>query len=257
VTTIAHPPDGAAPRRSTLAGRVDGVRVVGALGLVALLGATVLGLWVAPADGFQGDAQRLMYVHVPAAWLAYLAFGITALSSALWLWPRTRASRWDRLAGASAELGVLFCGLCLATGMLWGRPIWGAFWAWDARLVTTSVLFFLYLGYLSLRRVPADPTVRARRCAIAALVAFIDVPIVHRSVVWWRTLHQDGTVFNDDLEVKLDGTMAWTLLLAVVAWTLVYGYLLVRRYDLATVEERLEERSLDAAIAARREEGAR
>jgi heme exporter protein C len=257
VTTIAHPPDGAAPRRSAVTGRVDGVRVVGVLGVVALAAATILGLWVAPADGFQGDAQRLMYVHVPAAWLAYLAFGITALCSALWLWPRTRAARWDRMAGASAELGVLFCGLCLATGMLWGRPIWGAYWAWDARLVTTSVLFFLYLGYLSLRRVPADPTARARRCAVAALVAFIDVPIVHRSVVWWRTLHQDGTVFNDDLEVKLDGTMAWTLLLAVVAWTLVYGYLLVRRYDLATIEERLEARALDAAIEARRDEGAR
>jgi heme exporter protein C len=253
VTTIASAPGAGAAGRS----RIDGVRVVGALGLAALIGATVLGLWVAPADGFQGDAQRLMYVHVPAAWLAYLAFGITALSSLLWLWPRTRAARWDRLAGASAELGVLFCGLCLLTGMLWGRPIWGAYWAWDARLVTTSVLFFLYLGYLSLRRVPADPTTRARRCSIAALVAFIDVPIVHRSVVWWRTLHQDGTVFNDDLDVKLDGTMAWTLLLAVVAWTLIYGYLLVRRYDLATIEERLDERSLDAAIAARRDEGAR
>jgi heme exporter protein C len=254
VTTMASAPGGAgAARRS----RVDGVQVVGALGLAALIGATVLGLWVAPADGFQGDAQRLMYVHVPAAWLAYLAFGVTALASFLWLWPRTRAPRWDRLAGASAELGVLFCGLCLLTGMLWGRPIWGAYWAWDARLVTTSVLFFLYLGYLSLRRVPADPTARARRSSIAALVAFIDVPIVHRSVVWWRTLHQDGTVFNDDLEVKLDGTMAWTLLLAVVAWTLIYSYLLVRRYDLAVIEERLDERALDAAIAARRDEGAR
>jgi heme exporter protein C len=233
------------------------VAVVGAVGLLAVAVTVVLGLFVTPADGFQGDAQRIMYVHVPAAWLAYLAFGVTALCSVLWLWPRTRAARWDRMAGASAELGVLFCALCLATGMLWGRPIWGAYWAWDARLVTTAVLFFLYLGYLSLRRVPADPVSRARRSSIAALVAFVDVPIVHRSVVWWRTLHQDGTVFNDDLDVKLDGSMAWTLLLAVVAWTLVYSYLLVRRYDLAGIEERLEERALDVAIAQRRAEGAR
>jgi len=252
--TVTAPASGSS---STATRRIDGLTVAGVAALVGLATTAVMGLWVAPADGFQGDAQRLMYVHVPAAWLAYLAFGVTALASVLWLWPRTRASRWDRLAGASAELGVIFCGLCLVSGMLWGRPIWGAYWAWDARLVTTAVLFFLYLGYLSLRRVPADPTVRARRCAIAALVAFVDVPIVHRSVVWWRTLHQEGTVFNDDLDVKLEGTMAWTLLIAVVAWTLAYGYLLVRRYDLAGVEERLEERSLEAAVAARRAEGAR
>jgi heme exporter protein C len=248
-----RPPRGPAPARR----RIDGLAVVGALGVAAVAVTAVLGLFVTPADGFQGDAMRLMYVHVPSAWLAYLAFGVTALSSFLWLWPRTRAARWDRLAGASAELGVLFCGLCLVTGMLWGRPIWGAYWAWDARLVTTAVLFFLYLGYLSLRRVPTDAASRARRSSIAALVAFVDVPIVHRSVVWWRTLHQDGTVFNDDLDVKLDGSMAWTLLLAVMAWTLVYSYLLVRRYDLAGIEERLEERALDVAIEQRRAEGGR
>ena len=105
----------------------------------------------------QGDAQRLMYLHVPAAWIAYLAFGVTALASVLWLWPRTRATVWDRLAGASAEVGVIFTGLTLVLGSLWGRPVWGIWWAWDARLVTTAVLFFLYLGYLALRRIPATP----------------------------------------------------------------------------------------------------
>ena len=108
-------------------------------------------------DAVQGDAQRLMYLHVPAAWIAYLAFGVTALASALWLWPRTRAMVWDRVAGASAELGVIFTALTLVLGSLWGRPVWGVWWAWDARLVTTAVLFFLYLGYLALRRIPAAP----------------------------------------------------------------------------------------------------
>ena len=115
---------------------------------------------------------------------------------------------WDRVAGASAELGVIFTGLTLLLGSLWGRPVWGVWWAWDARLVTTAVLFFLYLGYLALRRVPAAPDVRAKRCAIAALIAFVDVPIVHFSVTWWRTLHQEATVFNPELDAKIHGTMA-------------------------------------------------
>ncbi len=144
-----------------------------------------------------------MYLHVPAAWLAYLAFGVTALASALFLWPRTRSMVWDRLAGASAELGVLFTALTLVLGSLWGKPVWGIWWAWDARLVTTAVLFFLYLGYLALRRIPSDdPIGSGKRNAIAALIAFVDVPIVHFSVEWWRTLHQKATVFNPQLDAQ-------------------------------------------------------
>jgi heme exporter protein C len=127
--------------------------VLGWASLVAVVVLALFGLWGAPPDEVQSDAQRLMYVHVPAAWIAYLAFGVTALGSALWLWPRTRASVWDRVAGASAEIGVIFTALTLVLGSLWGRPVWGVWWAWDARLVTTAVLFFLYLGYLALRHV--------------------------------------------------------------------------------------------------------
>jgi heme exporter protein C len=228
--------------------------VLGALTAASLAVLAVLGLVVAPPDAIQGDAQRLMYVHVPAAWIAYLAYGVTSLASLLYLWRRTRSQVWDTLAGASAELGVLFTGLTLVLGSLWGRPVWGVWWAWDARLVTTAVLFFLYLGYLALRRVPADPEVRARRCAIAALVAFVDVPIVHFSVNWWRTLHQQATVFNPDLNPEIDGTMAWTLLWGVLAFTLAYLYLLERRYRVAVAEERLDERLLEVAIAERRAE---
>ena len=130
---------------------------LGWLSLVALVVLALFGLWGAPPDKVQSDAQRLMYLHVPTAWIAYLAFGVTALASALWLWKRTRATVWDRIAGASAEIGVLFTALTLVLGSLWGRPVWGIWWAWDARLVTTAVLFFLYLGYLALRRVPATP----------------------------------------------------------------------------------------------------
>jgi heme exporter protein C len=229
-------------------------RVSNAIGwaaVVSLVALALFALWGAPPDEVQGDAQRIMYVHVPAAWLAYLAFAVTALASALYLWPRTRSSVWDLLAGASAELGVLFTGLTLVLGSLWGRPVWGVWWAWDARLTTTAVLFFLYLGYLSLRRIPGGEEARGKRCAIAALVAFVDVPIVHLSVNWWRTLHQQATVFNPELNPKIHGVMAFTLWLGVLAFTLTYVYLLDRRYRLACLEEGQEQRELDAAIAER------
>jgi len=226
-------------------------RTIDALTILALGVLTIYGLWIAPPDEVQGDAQRIMYLHVPAAWAMYLAFGVTTIASILWLVPRTRSMVWDRVAGASAEVGLLFTGLTLILGSLWGRPVWGVWWAWDARLVTTAVLFFLYLGLLALRAIPADPIVRARRSAIAAIIVFIDVPIVHFSVNWWRTLHQQATVFNPDLNPEIHGTMALTLWIGVLAFTLLYLSLLDRRYRLAALEEGLEERELDAAIEAR------
>ena len=227
-------------------GRALGWSSLGALVVLALFG-----LWGAPPDAVQSDAQRLMYLHVPAAWVAYLAFAVTAVGSALWLWPRTRSPVWDRVAASSAELGVVFTALTLLLGSLWGRPVWGVWWAWDARLVTTAVLFFLYLGYLALRRVPAAPDTRARRCAIAALIAFVDVPIVHFSVTWWRTLHQEATVFDPELKANIHGVMAFTLCWGVLAFTLLYVYLLDRRYQLECLEEDVEERELQRLIEER------
>jgi len=226
-------------------------RILGWAALAALAVLAVFGLWVAPPDRVQSDAQRLMYLHVPSAWIAYLAFGITAMASALYLWRRTRSPVWDRLAASSAELGVLFTGLTLVLGSLWGRPVWGVWWAWDARLVTTAVLFFLYVGYLALRRVPAPIEARAKRSAIAALVAFADVPIVHFSVDWWRTLHQQATVFTPSLNAHIHGVMAFTLWWGVVAFTILFVYLLDRRYRLEALEEDLEARELLLAIEER------
>lgn len=226
-------------------------RAFGWATIVALVVLTLFGLWGAPEDAVQREAQRLMYLHVPTAWLAYLAFFVTAVASVLFLWPRTRSLVWDRLAGASAELGVLFTGLTLAMGALWGKPVWGVWWAWDARLVTTAVLFFLYLGYLALRRIPGEPVAAGTRNAIAAIIAFVDVPIVHFSVEWWRTLHQEATVFNPELSADIDGVMALTLWIGVGAFTILYVYLLDKRYRLAALEDEQEAREVAAAIEAR------
>jgi heme exporter protein C len=220
--------------------------------LVVLAVTAVFALWVSPPRAEQGfDAVRLLYLHVPTAWIAYLAFGVTALASLLWLIPRTRDTTWDLLAGASAEVGVVFTALTLLLGSLWGRPAWGTWWEWDARLTTTAILFFLYLGYLALRRTGATSDERGKRSAIAALIAFADVPVNYLSVTWWQTLHQQGTVFNKNLNVQIDGSMAFTLILAVVAFTMLYGYLVLERFQLARLEEGREERELELAIAER------
>jgi len=233
-------------------------RVLGVATLASLALTAWLALVVSPADVNQGDAVRLLYLHAPTAWLAmYLSFGVTTLASIAYLWPRTRSRFWDQVAGASAEVGVLFIGLTLAVGSIWGRTTWGIWWTWDARLTSTAVLFVLYLGYLAVRRVPADPLVRSRRAAIVALAAFIDVPIVHLAVEWWRTLHQPATIFDERrlLDPRIHGTMLWTLLLSVVAFTLLYAWLLIHRVRLARLEEAVDDRELADALAERRAEG--
>jgi heme exporter protein C len=220
--------------------------------LAALALTAVLALWITPPRANQGfDAVRLLYLHVPTAWVAYLAFGVTALASLLWLVPRTRDATWDLLAGSSAEVGVVFTGLTLVLGSLWGKPTWGTWWEWDARLTTTAILFFLYLGYLALRRTGSTAEERGKRSAIAALIAFADVPISYLSVTWWQTLHQQGTVFNEQNKVLIDGTMAFTLVAAVVAFTMLYAYLVLERFQLAQLEEGREARELERAIADR------
>jgi len=228
-------------------------KVVFLSAMFATLAATlVFAVWVTPPREDQGfEAVRLLYIHFPCALLAYVAFGVTALASILWLVPRTRRPAWDLLAGASAEVGVVFTGLTLILGSIWGKPTWGVWWAWDARLTTTAILFFLYLGYLALRRTGATADERGKRCAIAAIIAFVDVPINYLSVSWWQTLHQTGTVFNRRLDVKIDGSMAFTLVLAFVSFTMLYGYLVYERFQLAELEEGLEERALEIAIAER------
>lgn len=229
-------------------------RLLGGGSFVLLAIVTVLGLWVTPPDDVLREHVRLLYVHPQVAWVAYVAFGVTSLASLLYLMKRTRRPEWDHIAGASAEIGVVFIGLALATGSIWGRPTWGTWWEWDARMTTTLMLFLLYIGVLALRRVPAAADVRARRCAFAALLAFVDVPIVRQSVNWWRTQHPTSTL---DTSPTVSGSMLWTMVLSFVAFTLVYAWLLVVRTRVVRWEARLEDGGLDAAIAARRAEAAR
>lgn len=238
--------------RSSLA-----VRLLGLSAAVSLAVTVWLALWVTPPAKVQGNLARMVYLHPPVAWVAlYLAFGVAALSSLLYLWRRTRSLFWDRVAAAAVEIGVVFNALTLVTGSIWGRPTWGVWWTWTARLTSTALLLVLFLGYMALRRVPADPEVRARRCAVAALVAFVDVPIVHFSVQWWQTLHQGGTVLNPTHVLKIHGSMAWTMLLGFVAMTLLFAWLLAVRYQVEVLHDRVGDEQLEVSLAERWAEGA-
>jgi heme exporter protein C len=210
-------------------------RVMGGATLVGLMATVVLGLFAVPPDATQGDVQRLMYVHVPAAWLAFMSFGVVFVASVAYL--KTGRIQWDRVAAASAEIGVLFCALTILLGSLWGRPVWGTWWTWDPRLTTTAVLLLIYVGYLSLRKVADSPARRARWSAVVGVVGFIDVPIVHMSVVWWRSLHQQATVVRPGAPT-IAGSMLATLLFALVAFSLAYGYLMAVRMRLGRLEDR-------------------
>lgn len=208
------------------------------------------GLWTAftsPPDVLQGNFARIMYVHVPSAWLAFLAFGVTALGSVGWMIRRTRG--WDRMAEASAEIGVLFTAVALFTGALWGKPVWGTYWDWgDARMASTALMFFVYLGYLALRRATPDPVQRARRSALLGLVAVVQVPLVYFSVTLWRTLHQTMTVRPTGIE--MDGEMVVALLVNLAAFTAMYATLLFARIRVGRIEEVAESTAVAPAGSA-------
>jgi heme exporter protein C len=229
--------------------------VVGAAALVALSSTTWLGLWVSPPDVVQGQLVRLIYVHPAVATCCYVAFGLCAASSLAWLWPRTRSARWDALAGASAEVGVVFCGLTLATGSIWGRASWGVWWTWDARLTLTALLFAVFLGYLALRRTGGDAGGRAKRSAITAVLCFVVVPIDHEATSWWQTLHQGDTLLRDN--PLIHGWQLATMGLSFLAFGLVLAWLIIHRYRVELLENRFETEGFALAIAERRAEGSR
>lgn len=162
------------------------------LSTVLLVAGLYIGFFVAPTDFQQGDAYRIIYIHVPAAWMAMFLYALMAVYAGLGL--AFNARLWSMMASAIAPTGALFAFISLWTGALWGRPMWGTWWVWDARLTSTLILFFLYLGFLSLQSVIEDPRRADRAGALLALVGAVNVPIIYFSVQWWNTLHQGATL---------------------------------------------------------------
>lgn len=227
-----------------------------ALGIASLL---ALGVTVAigislPTTVEQGDYSRLIAIHPGLAWASYVAFGVAALSSAAWVWPRTRDIRWDLLAGASMEVAVVFTALTLITGSIWGRPTWGVWWTWDARLTLSALMLMLELGYLALRRVPGEPEATASRSAYAAMLSVVVVPINHFAVEWWRTLHQGRSLLQSNPQRELDGEFIGAMMLGFLAMTLIYCWLVSHRTRVARLELAEHEVLLAQALQERRAE---
>ena len=208
--------------------------VLGWLAALALALGLVLGLLVAPREITQGNVQRIMYVHVPSVWVAYLAFGVVFVASIAYLWKRAAGA--DRVAHASAEVGVVFTGITIASGAIWGKPTWGTWWTWDARLTSVAILFVMYVGYLLVRTMIDDPERGARYAAVLGIVAALDVPLVHFSVYWWRTLHQPPSIVKPG-PATMPGVILVALLVNFVAFTILYLYFVTKRVGLLRAQQ--------------------
>ncbi|HBT41377.1 MAG TPA: heme transporter HemC [Rhodospirillaceae bacterium] len=226
------------PRRFMKLATVLSPWLAGATIVLAAAG-LYLGLFASPADYQQGETVRIMYVHVPAAWMAlfcYMGLAISAAVGLIWKHPVA-----DVAARATAPIGACFTFLALLTGSLWGKPMWGAWWVWDARLTSVLVLFFLYLGYMALNSAFDDPQRGSKASAILAMVGLVNVPIIKFSVDWWNTLHQPASI------VRMDGPtihpdMLWPLFLMIGAFTTYYLWVLMLRMRRELTETRLRAR---------------
>lgn len=208
------------------------------LGLTAvfMLAAMVAIFIVVPTEATEGVVQRIMYFHIPAAWLSFLAFFVVFLCSILFLWKKER--EWDIYAHASAEIGVMFCSLVLITGPIWARPIWGAWWVWDARLTSTLILWLIYVAYLMLRAQTDSESMRARYAAVLGIVGFLDIPLIHFSVLWWRTFHpQPKVITAEGLGAGMDPIMMGTLMVSMAAFTLLYCLMMGQRVRLEKMRD--------------------
>jgi len=202
--------------------------------VVAIALTYVRAIFFTPLEALQGPAQKILYVHAPAAWVAFMAFALVAVASGLYLW--LREDRLDRIAESSAEVGVVFTTVVLTTGPLWGKPIWGAYWTWDARLTLTLFLWFVYVGYIVLRGALEDRGMRARYSAVLGILGALLIPFIHLSVYLFRTLHPQPILMKPSAP-SLPGEMLTTLLLAFASFTLLYVALLRARYRYAVTRD--------------------
>jgi heme exporter protein C len=216
-------------------------QVLGVAALLMLVGGQAMAFLLSPPDRDMGHLQKIMYVHVPSAWNAFLAFFAVFVLSVLYLW--RRQERHDLMAAAAAEVGVVLTALTLALGSIWGRPTWGIWWTWDPRLTTTAILLVIFAGYLALRSFTEDVERRARWSAAVGALGFLNVPIVYMSVKWWRTLHQEQST-----PATVEPMYAWGLRINAIAFLLLTIFLVVKRYEAAKLErlraELLEEQAL-------------
>lgn len=192
-----------------------------------------------PPDALMGEVQKLMYVHVPAAWNAFISFFIVFISSIFYL--IRKKIFWDHLAASSAEVGCVLTALTLSLGSIWGRPTWGVWWTWDARLTTTAILLFLYLGFLGIRSFVEDREKRARLSAPLGILIFLNVPIVYMSVRWWRTLHQ-----VQSSPQTVDPTMVLSLRLNALAFLFIISFFIYYRFRLNELKEKVENKTMES-----------
>ena len=224
-----------APGARAITRRGMAISVAGLLGLAWVY---VLALAFTPVELRQGPAQKIFYLHVPAAWSALISFSLVGITSALYLW--LHDPRLDRFAASSAEVGVAFSAVMLTTGPIWAKPIWGTWWTWDARLTLTLFLFFLFIGYLALRAAVHDPEERARFSAVVGILGMLLVPFIHLSVYLFRTLHPRPVVLKPSAP-SLPPEMLRTLLVSTAVFTVLYVGLVTLRYGLAMMEEARDE----------------
>jgi len=219
-----------------------------AVALVLVAAVYVRALAFTPEEATQGLAQKIFYIHAPSAWVAFLAFGIVGICSAIYLF--VKDPRLDLLAASSAEVGTVFTTVVLVTGPIWGKEIWGAWWTWDARLTLTLFLWFIYLGYLVLRTAVEEPGRRARYSAVLGILGALLVPFIHVSVYLFRTLHPMPVVLRPG-KPELPGSMLLTLLVSFVVFTIFYLALLARRYAWARLVDARAQSEAERADASR------
>jgi heme exporter protein C len=242
------------PPRTDGRGGIDWLLIVAVLAFVATV---IRAVAFTPIEAAQGAAQKIFYVHAPSAFVGlYLAFGLVAVSGALYLW--LRDERLDRVAASSAEVGVVYTTVVLVTGPIWGKPVWGTWWTWDARLTLTLFLWFVYVGYLILRGAIEDPSVRARYSAVLGVLVALLIPFIHLSVYLFRTLHPMPIVLKPDAP-SLPPEMLATFLMALGSMTLLYFALVRARYRLAQLVESFDDDpvSESSAVATLRAEPVR